>query len=217
VLRSNRYSHVRWSIIVAFSVCVFFIGTKEHSAFMQQDVRLDAQSIVQAQGALLHGEALNGTKRAANVTGGDNSLLDIEIVSSIFQRHCGWTPPTSLLEEMKGSNYTVPPLVKAAMEHCPKSALPFSSIDVWYHQADVHITGGETESAARALEKACNDEARTEACIIFMQTELIRSNSHGAALLLRVVQQPFILVSAGNGDECIPYKVGLICPSHMYK
>jgi hypothetical protein len=217
VLASNRYGNVKWSIILAFALCVFLIGTEERSALLPQDFWLDAKPTLQAQGELAHGKELKGTKRASNAMGGDNSLLDGEIVSSIFQRHCDWTPPTSLLEEMQGSNYTVPSLVNASMEHCPKSALPFAGVDLWYHQADVRITGGDAETAARALEKACNNETRTEACIIFMETELIRNSSYGAALLLRVVQQPFVLISAGNKAECVPYKVGRTCLSHMYQ
>lgn len=134
-------------------------------------------------------------------------MLNPEIVASVFKRHCNWDPPSKMLEELAQSNYSVPALVEASVEHCPKSALPFASIDIWYHQADVRLTGGSTEEQARALDKHCNDPKREEACIIFVQTELMRSTGLGASLIMRVVQQPFIVVSAGNDDECVPYRV----------
>eukprot|EP00952_Eustigmatos_sp_NYUAD-ZCMA_P004731 20804-Eustigmatos_ZCMA.PRE.1 len=39
-----------------------------------------------------------------------------------------------------------------------------------------------------------------------MRTVLVRSAELGATLLLRVLQQPFVLISANNIDECAPYR-----------
>jgi hypothetical protein len=38
----------------------------------------------------------------------------------------------------------VPALVQASIDHCPKSSLPFTSIDLWYHHADVSQTRHRT-------------------------------------------------------------------------
>ena len=42
--------------------------------------------------------------------------------------------------------------------------------------------------------------------MVFLQTDLLRVASHGAALLLRVIEQPFILITGNNDDECLPYR-----------
>ena len=66
--------------------------------------------------------------------------------------------------------------------------------------------GTAQKDAERELQAQCNDPARPEACVVFLQTDLIRSSGEGAALLLRVIQQPFILITGSNDDECMPYR-----------
>ena len=66
--------------------------------------------------------------------------------------------------------------------------------------------GTSNKDAERELHAQCNDPARKEACVVFLQTDLYRSSGEGTALLLRVIQQPFILITGNNDDECVPYK-----------
>jgi hypothetical protein len=76
-----------------------------------------------------------------------------------------------------------------------------------YHQADVRVVAGrgisEVEQELRAL---CNDPTREEACVVFVETPLIWTSEFGAAMLLRVLQQPFVLITGDNIDQCVPYK-----------
>jgi hypothetical protein len=50
----------------------------------------------------------------------------------------------------------------------------------------VRITTQGMEDIERDLNAECNDDSRAEACVIFMQTDNLRSTMKGAALLLRV-------------------------------
>jgi hypothetical protein len=57
--------------------------------------------------------------------------LDPAIVKRVFERHCDWTPPESFLSKIASTGYAVPDLVGASTEHCPKSSLPWTSVDLW--------------------------------------------------------------------------------------
>jgi hypothetical protein len=77
---------------------------------------------------------------------------------------------------------------------------------VWRRQ--VRLTSSVSEAqAVAALDEQCNDETRRDACVIFMETSEMRSVLRGVPVLLRVLQQPFVLVTADNTDECVPFKV----------
>ena len=60
-------------------------------------------------------------------------------MAAVFKRHCSWDAPVEFLTSLAESNYSVPELVEASATHCKGSALPYTSIDLWYHHADVRV------------------------------------------------------------------------------
>jgi hypothetical protein len=68
------------------------------------------------------------------------------------------------------------------------------------------VAGRPTHEVEQELHTRCNDPAREEACIVFVQSGLIWTEEYGAAMLLRVLQQPFVLITGDNEDLCVPYK-----------
>lgn len=128
--------------------------------------------------------------------------LNPSTISHIFQKHCNWSASRS--EVLPADFTSMQNLIRESTLHCAESALPYPSVDVWYHQADVRIISGTPVEAARIdLHEKCN--AITErACIIFLETSLIHSNTLGCAFLLEVLERPFVLITADNRDDCVP-------------
>ena len=65
--------------------------------------------------------------------------LEPDIMADVFKRHCKWDAPENFLKSLAEANYSVPALVEASAEHCQESSLPYTSLDLWYHHADVRI------------------------------------------------------------------------------
>ena len=136
-----------------------------------------------------------------------NLDLHLDIVKNIFWRHCLWKLPVLFVNELRqNSEYTVPLLFNASMEHCVGSALPLASIDLWIHHSDVIIrTDTKHDQIEENLSRACNSPHSDHACVVFVQTEAIWTDEIGAALLVRTIHQPFVLITASNSDICVPY------------
>ena len=142
--------------------------------------------------------------RKKNVSTDNEAYL--RSITRFFERHCGWTPTPEFKQSLTATrDYPVPLLVDAAGEHCPSSSLPYTSVDLWYHHADVVIAGTSPQAAERELDERCNNKESGRACIIFVQRPLIHSDYLGAAFLLRVLKRPFVLLTADNDDPCLPY------------
>ena len=136
----------------------------------------------------------------------DVDRLDPDVVELVFQKHCAWKPPSSFLETLhRHQAYPLPFLINASLHHCSGSSLPFASVDLWYHHADVAVErGSDVTVVQRSLHESCNDPARDRACLIFYDTEMIWSDHLGAELILDIVHHPFVLVTAGNSVMCTP-------------
>ena len=129
--------------------------------------------------------------------------LNSTTILQIFQKHCNWFASRS--EELSADFTTTKKLIERSALHCTNSALPYASVDVWYHQADVRIISGTTVKVARTqLHEKCNKNTE-RACIIFLATSEILSDTLGCSLLLEMLKCPFVLITADNRDDCVPF------------
>lgn len=129
--------------------------------------------------------------------------LNPTTISHIFQKHCNWSASRS--EGLPADFTSMQNLIRESTLHCTESALPYPSVDVWYHQADVRIISGTPVEVARMdLHEKCNKKSE-RACIIFLVTSLIHSYTLGCSFLLEVLERPFVLITADNHDECVPF------------
>jgi hypothetical protein len=128
--------------------------------------------------------------------------LNSTMILQIFQKHCNWSAPHS--KESFADFTTTQKLIEGSALHCANSALPYASVDVWYHQADVRIISGASVEVVRAqLHEKCNTNTE-RACIIFLETFLL-SDTLGCSLLLEMLKRPFVLITADNRDNCVPF------------
>ena len=83
--------------------------------------------------------------------------LHLEIIRDIFLRHCLWTLPDSFIRQLHhNSEYNVPLLFNASIEHCQGSALPVASVDLWIQHADVVVReDSKRDETERDLHHAC--------------------------------------------------------------
>jgi hypothetical protein len=143
---------------------------------------------------------------------GEGGRIRPEVAVSVFKRHCGWEPPEGgeLMAALRGGGDALPLLIQAAFERCEgESALPFVGVDTWHDHADVRVVDEKADVAAleAGLDAACNARGGARgACVVFSTPRVLRSGTHGAALLLRVLQRPFVLITADNEDECVPWR-----------
>lgn len=128
--------------------------------------------------------------------------LNSTIILQIFQKHCNWSASS---KELSAGFTSTQKLIEGSALHCANSALPYASVDVWYHQADVRIISGTPVKVARAqLHEKCNTNTE-RACIIFLATSEILSDTLGCSLLLEMLKRPFVLITADNRDDCVPF------------
>jgi hypothetical protein len=134
--------------------------------------------------------------------------LHLEILSEIFWRHCSWRPPSSILNDLRQHNdYPVPWLVNVSLEECTTSSLPLASAELWLRHSDVVVLADSTRDKVEDdLNRACNKQGSSTACIVFVQTEAIWMDNIGAGLLLHSIQRPFLLITSSNSDVCAPYE-----------
>jgi hypothetical protein len=127
-----------------------------------------------------------------------------DILGEVFQKMCNWTAPDSFLQSVADSNYSLPLVVEASMEHCGGTTLPWASEGLWSKMADVIITKETSAGDAKQQLRRCNSDGE-RACIIFVETiVLYRREAGWPELILRIVQKPFVLITTDRYDHCVP-------------
>jgi hypothetical protein len=110
---------------------------------------------------------------------------------------------------MMNCDYAVPDLFNVSLMYCESSSLPFASVDLWLHHADVVILEDSIRQDIESqLQTACNRNIKhpRRACIVFMQTEVLENENIGASLILHTIHRPFVLITASNSPRCVPYE-----------
>lgn len=150
----------------------------------------------------------NPSRRIDNQTASQWNDEKHQFWQQIFAKHCGGE--AKILSSRSANPWflddLVPALFTSAVLHCPGSSLPYPSVDVWYHHADIRIVqGSQSKDVALHLEALCNQRLDGKACVIFLDTSLIHDVRLGASMLHQMLRRPFILITANNDDECVPY------------